>query len=520
MRILISGRWIDGFLDEALLPDHFRIAPVVWVQMVPVDHLFFVRPASARLLLTYARKVGPTSTARKVISRYRERIRNERFLGVGLGRVITAPAGTTLGTGDLVAFVAPCHPTCMERVVLHQDLVRPAPTSAASATSNGRIIFRSRPASPVPQMAAALVGWSPSSGVVVDSVAVERLVSWIAEEWAADSVHGDRTLPVCAPVRETAQRRSPKASTKPTAALFGLGNYAKTQILPYVEKHLDLVRVHELDPTQIGARRRDDVSWDTSPTMRDQERVDVLLIAGYHHTHAPLAIEALAAGSAAVVEKPVVTCEADLDQLVKLIDGGGRLFACYQRRHSPMNAWVREDLCLRDGGEPLIYSAVVFEEPLPHRHWYRWPTSRTRVVSNGCHWIDHFLWLNDFAKVRRMAAFRSRSDVVTLSVELVNDSVLSLVLTSAGGSRYGQREYSELRANGRTVRIVDWAGYEAEDSRRVFRRRRMNRLHSYPEMYRSICTRIIRGHPGDGSAEIAAVADLTLRLDSELARSG
>ncbi|MEX5710335.1 Gfo/Idh/MocA family oxidoreductase [Parafrankia sp. FMc6] len=513
MRILISGRWIDGFLDEALVPDHFRIAPMVWVQLDPIDDVFFVRPTSARLLVTYAHKVGPAQTARKLASRYRERIRNERFLAIGLGRVIDAPAGATLDAGNLVAFVTPCHPACMERVVLHRELVRPA---ATSATPDKPIVFRSRPVSPMPQVDAALVGWSPGSGVAVDPFSVDRLSSWIADEWAAGSAHGDRILPVGTPVRETTRRRSPQTSTKPTAALFGLGNYAKTQILPYVNNYLDVVRVHELDPTQIGIRRRDDVDWDTSPRIRDGERADVFLIAGFHHTHAPLAIEALTAGSAAVVEKPVVTDEADLDQLVKLIDDGGRLFACYQRRHSPMNAWVREDLRLRDGGEPLSYSAVVFEEPLPRRHWYRWPTSRTRVVSNGCHWIDHFLWLNDFAKVRRMAAFRARSDVVTLSVELVNDSVLSLVLTSAGGSRYGQREYSELRANGRTVRIVDWARYEAEDNRRVFRRRRLNRLHSYPAMYRSICTRITRGFPGDTGTEIASVADLTLRLDRAL----
>ncbi|WP_026239855.1 Gfo/Idh/MocA family oxidoreductase [Parafrankia discariae] len=529
MRILIADRWTGGFLDEALPPEHLRIAPVFWVRLDRIDDLYFVRSADARMLATYVRQVGVRSTARKVVSRYRERSRNERFVGVGLGLVVGAPDRTGERASDAVFFVAPCHPACMERVVLHRDLVRPA----AERVAGGPVVYRPSPVSPGPVVDSGLVGWSPSSGARVEPAAVDRLAAWAAGEVAAPSAGGDRVLSVGTAVREVDPPRPPlqrlplplprlprpaRVPARPTAALFGLGNYAKTQVLPFVAPHLDVVRVHELDPTQLGNRRRRDVCWDTAPGLRDGERVDVLLIAGYHHTHAPLTLDALAAGSVAVVEKPVVTCESDLEQVVKAVDRGGRLFACFQRRHSPINDWARQDLRLRDRTGPLSYSAVVFEEPLPRRHWYRWPISRSRVVSNGCHWIDHFLWLNDFAAVRRTSVFQARGDVVTLAVELVNDSVLSLTLTSAGGSRYGQREYTELRANGRTVRIVDWTRYEAEDNRRVFRRHRLNRQHSYPEMYRSICTRVTGGDPGDPSSALAATAELTLRLDAELER--
>ncbi|MCK9876463.1 hypothetical protein MXD59_11875 [Frankia sp. Ag45/Mut15] len=238
------------------------------------------------------------------------------------------------------------------------------------------------------------------------------------------------------------------------------------------------------------------------------------LIAGFHHTHAPLALAALRRGAVAVVEKPVVTTEADLDELEKHLDAGGRLFACFQRRYSPMNAWLRADLRLADATEPMLYSAVVFEEPLPARHWYRWPASRSRLVSNGCHWIDHFLWLNDFAPVRRQTVSVARGGTYTVYVELANDAALSLVLTSAGGSRYGLREHTELRANGVTVTIVDGARYTAEAGSRLLRRRRVNRLDAYPAMYRDICTRLVTGAPGDTAREIRATADLTLRLDT------
>ncbi|EIV93316.1 Gfo/Idh/MocA family oxidoreductase [Frankia sp. QA3] len=529
MRILIADRWVDGFLDETPTAGQVRVRPSVWITLVPVDGQFFVRSGSSRALAAYTREFGVRAVARKTVSRLRERDRNRRYVGVGLGtvepdpsRVDEASAGVP-AAGSPVVFVAPCHPACMERVVLHRDLIRPVdvhqPVEHGARPDPATIVHRARPATPLPAFDDTLIGWSPMAGIALDPAAVDRLVAWLAAEWRG-ARPDDRLLAGASPIATSTPGRPAAGAGRPTAALFGLGHYAKTEIVPHVREHLDLIRVHEIDPVQIGARRTDRWSWDTSPLPADDERADVLLIAGYHHTHAPLAHAALRRGAAAVVEKPVVTTEEDLEELVKLIDGGGRLFACFQRRHSPMNAWLRADLRLDEAREPMVYSAVVYEEPLPARHWYRWPASRTRLVSNGCHWIDHFLWLNDFAPVRRATVTSARTGTFTVYVELANDAILSLVLTSAGGSRYGLREHTELRANGVTATVVDGARYTAEAGSRILRRRRVNRLGSYPAMYRGICERLVAGAPGESAREIRAVAELTLRLDAAAARQG
>ncbi|CAJ60685.1 MULTISPECIES: Gfo/Idh/MocA family protein [Frankia] len=540
MRVLLAQRWADGFLDETPTAGQARVRPSVWITLVPVDDQFYVRSGGSRALAAYTREFGARAVARKTASRLRERDRNRRYVGVGLGTVEPAPfpggeapASPTAvpAPGSPVAFVAPCHPACMERVVLHRDLIRPVraadvprPVDPGARPGGATIVHRARPASPPPVVDDALVGWSPLAGIALDPAAVDRLVAWLAVEWRG-ARPDDRLLTGASPIATSTRRRpapgaAPGSARRPTAALFGLGHYAKTQIVPHIGEHLDLIRVHELDPVQIGARRTDRWSWDTSPLPAEDDPADVLLIAGYHHTHAPLAHAALRRGSAAVVEKPLVTTEEDLEELAKLIDGGGRLFACFQRRHSPINAWLRTDLRLGEAREPMLYSAVVYEEPLPARHWYRWPASRTRLVSNGCHWIDHFLWLNDFAPVRRATVTSARTGTFTVYVELVNDAILSLVLTSAGGSRFGLREHTELRANGVTATIVDGARYSAEAGSRILRRRRVNRLDSYPAMYRGICERLVAGAPGENAREIRAVAELTLRLDTAAARQG
>lgn len=534
MRILVADRWVDGYLDETTVAGGVRIRPTLWITLFPVDGQYFVRAGGPRELAAYTREFGVQAVARKGLSRLQERGRNHRHVAVGLGVILppdspgpsdirdtsSAPGGDPLTVGTTVAFVAPAHPAGMERVVLDPRLVRTRPR--AGRAPDAPLVRRARPATSPPDVDDALIGWSPASGAPLDPASVDRLVDWLAIEWQGPR-RDDQLLRATSAVATRAPRRqappdtrsvTPGGGRRPTAALFGLGHYAKTQVVPHVRDHLDLVRIHEVDPVQIGTRRNDRFTFDTSPLPCPDEPTDVDLIAGFHHTHAPLALAALRRGAVAVVEKPVVTTEADLDELEKHLDAGGRLFACFQRRYSPMNAWLRADLRLADATEPMLYSAVVFEEPLPARHWYRWPASRSRLVSNGCHWIDHFLWLNDFAPVRRQTVSVARGGTYTVYVELANDAALSLVLTSAGGSRYGLREHTELRANGVTVTIVDGARYTAEAGSRLLRRRRVNRLDAYPAMYRDICTRLVTGAPGDTAREIRATADLTLRLDT------
>src|SRR5262249_57472786 len=67
----------------------------------------------------------------------------------------------------------------------------------------------------------------------------------------------------------------------------------------------------------------------------------------------------------------------------------GKVFCCFHKRYSAFNALARKDLQMQLG-EPISYHCIVYEVPLPPMHWYRWPSSRSRLITNGCHWIDHF----------------------------------------------------------------------------------------------------------------------------------
>src|SRR6201999_3269001 len=229
------------------------------------------------------------------------------------------------------------------------------------------------------------------------------------------------------------ERAGPEQSGAPGLTVFGYGNYTKTMIIPQLGRWLPVRCVHEIDPWQIGRARDGRWAWDTSPVLRPGEHPDVVVVAGFHHTHASVAVDVIRRGARAVIiEKPVVTTSADLDQLCNAAAAHQTpVFSAFQRRYSPFNRYLRADLRVRPG-EPVSCLAVAYEVPLPPLHWYRWPNSGSAIISNGCHWIDHFLYLNDFSPARQIDAVPLGDAAVCVRIVLENGAALSLSLTHVG----------------------------------------------------------------------------------------
>jgi predicted dehydrogenase len=511
---ILGTSWLDGYLDETVQPGHVRIRVQKWRTLAPVVGLYFIRERDVRMVLDYVREVGLMTTVRKVLSRSRENLRNQKFVSCGLGVVIEVGSGTTRNLGEVVHFLAPAHPRCMERVVLPELLTSGTkgvgaseqPSELAHVDLNG---FRA-------PWLAAVAGWSSYSGRPLAKDALQLAQDAVPELIAdASNTH---ILPVGGGTILERTRPAPNAGDiRPRATLFGLGNYAKTVLLPHVASALRVESIHEIDPTQMGrCIGKTEPGYDSSPSLRDTERYDAVFVAGFHHTHADIAIEAISRGAAAVVEKPLVTSEPQLTRLLEVLQAHrGRLFACFQRRYLAFNAMARSDLGA-PLGTPISYHATVFEVPLPAAHWYRWPNSRSRLVSNGCHWIDHFLFLNDFAAVDRHHVFQARDGALNVSLELANGAFFTMVLTDRGANRLGVQDYVELRTAEGTAFLTNASSYRAEKGKRAVRAINGNRMDAYRQMYSTIARAVADGSPGDSLASIESPSRILLRLEQAL----
>jgi predicted dehydrogenase len=525
MRRLLNGNWEDISLDYHRPVDSYRVQVRMFANLEEIEGTYLIPPRSAKLVWNYLLEVGVVETWRKVISRMQERNRNKKFQSFGIGEISEGPSGGRFSAGEAVVFFAPGFPACVERVVLPEILIDSARPDELSVLEEGQLLHLERAGISLPdsQWWAILRAWSPYSGALLPAN-LQGEISEALHAYAADidwRQADRRSQPIPTSTREVRSTLgtfvAPSRKRK-RAILFGYGHYAKTNILPNVHASVDVEAVHEIDPTQVPTNWGDVPCWDSSPDVRATEGFDVYFIAGYHHTHAPIASTALRRGSYAVTEKPVVV---DRTQLVELLEAmseaEGGFFACFHKRYSPFNEYAWKDLGC-ESGEPINYHCVVYEVPLPDLHWYRWPNSKSRLISNGCHWLDHFLFLNRYCEVKSMSVEQAPDGTINCSVTLENGAYFTMVLTDIGSQRIGLQEYIELRAGAVTVKIVNNAKYLAEDSSRVLRRARINKTSPYRLMYRSIAAQIEAGDVGDSLASVRISCGLILDLEDRLGR--
>lgn len=517
MRVYFKNSTVVTPVDPYCPDSCLRIQPNLWVTLQPIRDQYIDRPRNLSYVIAHLRAAGFRTTLQKLKSRLSETRRNDKYLGFGVGRVLSSsgiPAET------MVCFLCYNHCLCSDQVVVHRSFVTNWTTPPAWPTTE--LWYFGANQCRFDDGVLAYRGWSEYSGQPLDQQHLQTTLDRqkrIVEEFLQSSPKPTLkwTLPEYTEPRETHQFDVPPKGCIETI-LFGYGNYAKSMVLPALSKHLSVRCIHEIDPLQMplrGARYH----LDSCPTPRPHERGKVWLIAGYHHTHAELAGAALRRGVVAVVEKPLATTLEQLNQFRQVLTSTkGTFYQCLQRRYLPFNEYLYQDLEVNPGA-PLHYYCIIFEEQLPRHHWYRWPNSGSRLVSNGCHWIDHFMHLNQWSPAIQQSARINQAGDYIISMELANGACLSMVITESGSPRLGVREYVRVSHAMAHAEIIDCWKYRAEHKHRVVRSTQLAGKHeSIKIMYKFITDRIRTGSTGDALQSLHSM-ETVLTLEETLGQS-
>ncbi|MGD8329022.1 MAG: Gfo/Idh/MocA family oxidoreductase [Acidobacteriota bacterium] len=515
---VLTDQWQSGYPEYHRHTGQVEIAVRVWLRLHEIEDLYFIPQRSPRTVWDYVRTHGVQQTWRKVRSRLAEQGRNRKFVAFGAGEVLESDPESAFSPGDAVLFLAPCHPAAVDRVCLHESLVRLSSTAPGRAPNAG-MVMEGGLADEDDLPCVDVAGWSELSGR--DLPPVEPFFDKLGPRIVGEDLRRVLVARPCARSSVDSPTRSDAPGghrgARPTAVLFGFGHYARNVVVPRISRHVDLQCVHEIDPTLLVPGRVAAPRLRTSLLPRAGESYDVYLVCGYHHTHTPVAVAALERGASAIVEKPPATTLEQLELLLQAMSSGsGRVFVAYQRRYSRFNDFIHADLQVRQG-DAIHCHALAYEVPLPARHWYRWPASGTRMLSNGCHWIDYFLFLNGFSSPTRIdAGTRSNGDAM-LSMDLENGASLTLNVTEHGSPRLGVRDHIELRAGARTVTIDDQRAYRAESEQRLLRTSSTSAMSPYDCMYDAIGRRLSVGEAGDSRESVEVSARAVLLADQQVA---
>lgn len=521
MRIFTGKKWRGGFLDYYRNKKEYRIRVLALKNLEKLENVYHTRAKSLRLLINYFPVVGFEGLVTKTWSRLREERRNEKYVSCGIGKIIESVDGKKYPSGTLVGFIAPWHPACAERVTLPETFIFKLSEPDMPALSDNTILYLplEEKTNESKRWWHDVRAWSVYSGVTV-SDATQREIEDNARAEIKNADWQKATnlnISQASPVSETRGEIGPpeRPADKKRGVLFGYGNYAKINIIPYTKPFVDIQAIHEIDPTQIFLQKRAQF-WDSAPFPRVNERYDVYFVASYNHTHVPIMLYGLNQGAYVLVEKPVVNDYRELDQLEKALQKAGRkVFIGFHKRYGTFNRMALKDLGVRYG-EPISYHSIVYELIQPELFWYNWPVSRSTFFANGCHQIDHFLHLNNFSKPKDFDIKLLHDDSVEVWIELENGAAFTTTFSEKGSLRVGPRDHVELKVHGRNVRITDAIKYMSEDNHRIIRKKRVFKTDSYKDMYQTIGKKIANNEDGDSIESILISAKIMLDLEEKL----
>ena len=137
------------------------------------------------------------------------------------------------------------------------------------------------------------------------------------------------------------------------------------------------------------------------------------LIGTRHHLHAPMVLDALAAGLPVLCEKPLCLTPDQLEEIrAAVVETGLPVWVGFNRRYSPLSIVLKQALhdpehthaTVADAGEaapphgarPALITYRVNAGFLPADHWTQVPdVGGGRLVGEGCHFFDFFHFLLD-----------------------------------------------------------------------------------------------------------------------------
>ena len=195
----------------------------------------------------------------------------------------------------------------------------------------------------------------------------------------------------------------------------------------------------DLDPAAAEAaeQRYGAPSFPDLESLVDSVRPDVIHVCTPHDAHVPVALAALRAGIAVVLEKPVARTVAEAAQLVEAAEAGQtKIGICLQNRYNLTSRAMRSML---DGGElgSVVGASATLMWNRPPAYYAARPWRGRLATSGGgalinqaIHTIDLLLWLlGDAVTVTGSAARR------VLDGDIDVEDTADMVLQHATGAR-------------------------------------------------------------------------------------
>ena len=277
-------------------------------------------------------------------------------------------------------------------------------------------------------------------------------------------------------VEVTGRWQAPAAGQPLGIALIGAGSFVQGMHVPLLKAMTGKVSIPwSCSRTGLSARNSASMIPGCKATTRYAEvledpAVHAVLIGTRHDTHAALAIQALQAGKAVFLEKPMCLTAEEREALRAAVEASDAPFMVgYNRRFSPFAEKIRRESAKRI--HPLMIQYTMNAGYLPGEHWTQGPEGGGRLLGEACHIIDLFRSIVGHP-VREISCTPLRSknpaafatDNFSLTISYVDGSVATLIYTALGHKDVA-KERMQVFFDEKTFLLEDYLTLKAHGSK-------------------------------------------------------
>jgi len=250
--------------------------------------------------------------------------------------------------------------------------------------------------------------------------------------------------------------------------VIGAGSYASSMLLPHLSGREAVELVSVATSTSLSAenaKRKFGFRYATTDyeQVLADDGIDAVVIATRHSSHARLVVEALRAGKAVFVEKPLALNAGELEAVRAAVaaTGNDRLMVGFNRRFSP--GVTQLATFFRGVAGPVFAHYRIHAGRLESGSWYLDETEGSRFAGEAGHFLDVLAYVVDSrplcvtaACLNPERATRDDRENIAAIVQYENGSVGNLVYLTQGGVRL-PKEFVEIFGGGCTAQLDNFA---------------------------------------------------------------
>jgi predicted dehydrogenase/threonine dehydrogenase-like Zn-dependent dehydrogenase len=253
--------------------------------------------------------------------------------------------------------------------------------------------------------------------------------------------------------RASAEEAPPAVAA--SIGFIGAGAYASKVLIPaFQSAGAHLVSIASAGGVSAAHAGRkfgfEEATTDVDAVLADP-RIDTVVIATRHDSHATLVCRALKAGKHVFVEKPLALKPEEVDEIeatYNTIPRGRLLMAGFNRRFAPHVQRMRQLLTGLPGPKAFVYT--INAGFVSSGHWTQDPESGGgRILGEVCHFVDLLRFLAG-CPVKHVQTAQQSSDTVSISLTYEEGSI-GTIHYFAGGHKSFPKERLEVFGGGRVL---------------------------------------------------------------------